>query len=125
MELGRAAEEAVAAALVEAGFEIVARNLRVGRLELDVVARRSELVIVVEVRTRGRGARTTGFGSLSAVKRDRIRRAAGSLWRRRYARDPSVSRLRIDAAAVTFDAGETHITYCAGAVVFEPPNRDR
>ena len=124
MELGRAAEEAVAAALVEAGFQIVGRNLRFGPLELDVVARRFELVVVVEVRTRGRGARMTGFGSLSATKRARIRRAAGTLWRRHFARDPTVSRLRIDAAAVTFDAGVTRIAYCAGAVTFEPPWRE-
>ena len=98
------------------GASIVATNLRVGRLELDIVAREGPLVVVVEVRTRGPGAWTRGFGSLSSEKRARIRRAAERLWQRRYKNDPSVERLRIDCASVVFsESGEAVIEYAKAA----------
>jgi putative endonuclease len=111
----RAAEAEVARLLEVAGFEIVARNLRLGHLELDIVARRNELVIVVEVRSRSGVAWTTGFGSITAQKRRRVRLAAARLWRKRYRSDPSVTRLRIDAAAVSLTADGMRVHYCAGA----------
>jgi putative endonuclease len=114
-QLGQRAEDAVARHLEQAGFSIVARNLRLGRLELDIVARRAELVLVVEVRTRGAGAWTTGLGSLSRAKRERIRRAGQRLWRDRYKGDPTVERLRFDAASVRFDGERADIDYVVAA----------
>jgi putative endonuclease len=113
--LGQRAEDAVAGYLEQAGFSIVARNLRLGRLELDIVARRAELVVVVEVRTRGVGAWTTGLGSLSRAKRLRIRRAGQRLWRDRYKGDPSIERMRFDAASVRFDGARADIDYVVAA----------
>jgi len=110
-----AAEEAVAAFLVQRQFEIVARNLRLGRLELDIVARRGSLVVVVEVRHRGHGAWTSGFGSIDRAKRQRIRRAGERLWQRRYRNDTSVERLRFDAASVTFADGQPVVEYAEAA----------
>jgi putative endonuclease len=113
--LGQRAEEAVARHLESAGFSILGRNMRLGRLELDIVARRAELVLVVEVRTRGAGSWTTGLGSLSRAKRARIRRAGQRLWRDRFKQDPSVERMRFDAASVHFDGDRTAIDYVAAA----------
>jgi len=113
--LGQRAESAVADYLERAGFAIVARNLRLGRLELDIVARRAELIAVVEVRTRGATAWTSGFGSLTPAKCERIRRAGQRLWRERYQHDPSAALLRFDAACVHFDGGEPHVDYVAAA----------
>jgi putative endonuclease len=114
-EHGRAAEAAVAAYLRERGFDIVALNLHIGRYEIDLVARQGPLIVVVEVRTRGRGAWTTGFGSLDAGKRRRIRLAGERLWDRRYAKDVSAERLRFDAASVTFENGVAQVEYAPGA----------
>lgn len=97
------------------GFEIVALNLRVGRLELDIVARRADLVVVVEVRTRGSGAWSTGFGSMDARKRQRVRRAGEWLWQRRYCHDCSVTRLRFDAASVVFGPTGVRVDYAPAA----------
>lgn len=113
---GARAELAVARYLEEQGFELVALNLRLGHDELDVVARREALVVVVEVRFRSPNAWTTGFGSILPEKRRRLQRAARRLWRARYARDPTVTRLRIDAAAVTCRDGKFTIDYCPGAL---------
>ncbi len=112
---GRSAEEVVCRYLAERGFEIVAHNLRLGALELDIVARKADLVAVVEVRTRSAHAWTTAHGSILPRKRERLRRAAQRLWRIRYRNDPSVTRLRIDTAAVVFAAGGPRVDYCAAA----------
>ncbi|MEB2322615.1 MAG: YraN family protein [Sorangiineae bacterium] len=112
---GQAAEQAVAAWLRAAGWDIVGTNLRVGRLELDVVARRDRVIAVVEVRSRGTGAWTTPLGSIGTVKRLRIRRAGERLWQRRFKHDPTVDRLRFDAASVTFENGAPRIEYVVAA----------
>jgi putative endonuclease len=111
-----AAEAAVAAYLERRGFAIVARNLRLGHLELDVIARQGALIVVVEVRTRGPGAWTTAFGSIDSAKRRRIRRAGERLWQRRYKNDASVERMRFDAASVSFGPdAEVHVEYVEAA----------
>lgn len=97
------------------GFQIVATNLHVGRLELDVVARAERLIVVVEVRTRGATAWQSGFGSIGAKKRERIRKAGERLWKDRYARDPSVDRMRFDAASVSFEEGRAVVDYAIAA----------
>jgi putative endonuclease len=101
--------------LSERGFQIVATNLRLQYLELDVVARRGDLIVVVEVRARGSGSWTTGFGSLDGKKRYRVRLAGQRLWQRRYRNDPSVNRMRFDAASVVFGAGGPVIEYVEAA----------
>lgn len=94
---------------------MVATNLRLSYLELDVVARRGDLVVVVEVRTRGPGSWTSGFGSVDGRKRQRIRLAGARLWSRRYRHDASVNRLRFDAASVRFDEAGPVIDYVEAA----------
>jgi putative endonuclease len=113
---GRRAEAAVADYLVASGYEVLARNLRLGALELDLVAKRGALVAVVEVRTRGATALQSAFESVSATKRARLRRAVARLWREKLAGMPDVERVRIDVAAVTFDRGQATVEYVEGAI---------
>jgi putative endonuclease len=79
---GDAAEALVARTLVVAGWQILARNLRVGRGELDIVAvdpgPPAELVIV-EVRWRGRRDFGLAEESLDHRKRAHLRAAIGRL----------------------------------------------
>ena len=115
--LGLQAETVVADYLEKLGFTILERNLRLGYLELDLVARKRELIAVVEVRYRAPSSRTTGFGSLSTEKRRRLRRAANRLWRQRFAKDVSIRRLRLDAAIVEYDCdGTPVVSYAAGSL---------
>jgi putative endonuclease len=113
--IGARAEAVVAAWLRREGYEIVAQNLRIGALELDIVARRDAVVAVVEVRTRGSGALTTGLGSVTLKKRERIRRAGERLWQRRYRHDKSVERLRFDLASVRLDVTPPTLEYVIAA----------
>ena len=112
---GARAEAVVARFLQEQGYQIVATNLRLGHLEIDVVARSGGTIAVVEVRTRGPGAWTSAFGSINRTKRLRVRRAGERLWQRRYRHDPSVVHLRFDAAAVSFDGDEPRVEYVMAA----------
>jgi putative endonuclease len=81
-------------------LEILAVNLRVGRLELDIVARDGAVIAVVEVRTRGSGAWVRALDSIDAKKRGRVRRAGERLWRERFAGDDRIERMRFDVAGV-------------------------
>jgi putative endonuclease len=115
-ELGRRAEAAVADLLFAKGFSVLARNLRLGALELDIVARKGALVVVVEVRTRGAGAWVGALESVTWTKRQRLRKATARLWRTRLVTMRSVERVRIDVAAVSFVGTETRVEYIPGAV---------
>ncbi len=99
-EVGARAEQAVATHLAAAGLQILATNLRVGRLELDVVARDGPVIAVIEVRARGPGSWVRPLDSVDARKRARVRRAGERLWRERFARDLRVERMRFDIAGV-------------------------
>jgi putative endonuclease len=114
--LGRRAEQAVADYLVVRGFTVMGLNVRLGPLELDVVARKGSLVVVVEVRTRGRGSLVGPFESITPAKRARIRRAVSRLWREKLAAMREIERVRIDVAAVTFEDGKTRVEYVEGAL---------
>jgi putative endonuclease len=112
---GRAAEDAVARFLEARGYTIIATNLRLSYLEVDVVARLGDVIAVVEVRSRSSSSWTSGFGSLDGRKRYRIRLAGLRLWQRRYRNDASVRRLRFDAASVVFGPKGPEIEYVEAA----------
>jgi putative endonuclease len=115
-EIGRRAELAVVDYLVVRGFSILGRNVRLGALELDIVARQGSLVAVVEVRTRGATAMQGPFESIGGVKRVRLRKAVERLWREKLEGMKEIQRVRIDAAAVSFEGGVTRVEYVEGAI---------
>ena len=115
LRVGRAAEAAVAEDLAMRGLRILGTNIRIGRLELDIVARDGDTVVVVEVRTRGGNSWQTGLTSLVGAKSKRVRAAGEQLWRQRFQRDKSVNRMRFDVAVVVFsDAAAPQIEYARG-----------
>ncbi len=103
--------------LEASGARIVGMNVRVGRLEIDVLATRGDLVIVVEVRTRGDGAWQTGLESIDPAKIQRLKLAGERLWLERFENDSTVNRMRFDVASVTLAKdGSTTIDYAEGAI---------
>ncbi|MNC90897.1 hypothetical protein D3C83_70530 [compost metagenome] len=52
---------------------------------------------------------------MDGAKRRRIRLAGERLWNRSFKRDPSVDRMRFDAASVTLVNGEPVIEYVPAA----------
>jgi putative endonuclease len=117
LALGRRAERAVEEHLRANGYAILAKNLRLGALEIDLLARRGPLVVIVEVRTRGPGSFVGPFASVTPKKRANLLRAAERLYRTRLASMHDVERLRIDVAGVHFEGERVRIEYAEGAIV--------
>jgi putative endonuclease len=101
-ELGDRGEDLAARFLQHAGWTILHRNYRMGRKEIDLVARRDEVVAFVEVKTRA----GDGFGhpleSITWKKRREIQQVA-TAWIDRFG-EPTLT-YRFDAVAVRFRAG--------------------
>ena len=74
---GRAGESIVALFLESRGYTILARNLRVGRHELDLVAERGRLLVAIEVKWRPAG---DAFGSAAQAWRPPQRARAAAAW---------------------------------------------
>ncbi|MBX3229305.1 MAG: YraN family protein [Labilithrix sp.] len=100
VSVGREYEDAAVEVLRGAGFEVLWRNLRIGHLEVDLVARRDDLVVIVEVRYRGGSALDTALASVTRQKRARLLRAARGLWRGRLSKMQGISRVRLDVIAI-------------------------
>jgi putative endonuclease len=77
--LGRAAEAAAARHLEARGWRLLGRNIRVGRGELDIIARRGTVLAFVEVKARR--TRTCGApeDAVGPEKRRQVARLA-ELW---------------------------------------------
>lgn len=108
LRVGRKAEALVAERLQEEGFKILERNARVGRLEIDLIARRGRLIVFCEVRGRQHDRWMTPAESIDFRKQERIRRAAAG-WLRKVR--PGAVDVRFDAASVVFDTPGGRLVY--------------
>lgn len=93
---GHSAERLAAFALMLKGFRIVARRYRTRLGEIDLIARRGNLVLIVEVK-----ARTSVEAAQLAVTPQAMRRieAAADMWLQRQ-KDYAQLSLRFDLVAV-------------------------
>ena len=100
--MGDRGEQLAAAFLAKRGWVVLHRNYRLGRREVDLVARRSEVVAFVEVKTRG------GFGyghplqAITRKKRREIQQVAAA-WIKAHGLPGDV--YRFDAVAILLPAG--------------------
>ena len=110
---GDRGEEIAATFLAERGWAILHRNYRIGHREVDLVARRGEVVAFVEVKTRG----GLGYGHpLEAITRKKRRevQAVAAIWVERFGTDRDV--YRFDAIAILLPtAGEPVIEHVEDA----------
>lgn len=80
---GRLAELVASAWLQAHGWAVLSRRARIAGVEVDLVARRGRLALVVEVKSRGSsGVHVPAADLVSAAQRIRLQRAAGALARR-------------------------------------------
>lgn len=94
--------------LQEQGYSIIARNVRVGRLEIDIIARRGPLMVFCEVRARRSDRWMSPAQSIDPGKVKRIRQAA-AIWLKQER--PSTNQVRFDAAAVVYDGTVPRLDY--------------
>ncbi len=95
---GRTAEDAACAYLSLRGYEILDRNLRLGPLEIDIVASVPGWIVLVEVRYRGRTDRGLPEETIHPGKRRRLLRAGEAYWMRYH---PQSRRLRFDLVSLS------------------------
>ena len=94
--IGAAAEDAAAADLRRRGWVVLGRNLRVGRDEIDILAREPgspAVLVVLEVRARSR----PGFGSaLESVDGRKVARLYRAAWALRRGGHPAVAAAELE-----------------------------
>jgi putative endonuclease len=118
-QFGRAAEEAAARYLIRNGWTLLGRNVRIGRGELDLIARRGDVLAFVEVKAR----RTAEYGSpedaVDARKRRKVARLA-ELWLsvRPWALR-GVNDVRFDVVAVDAAVHPPVVRHLAGAFTLD------
>jgi putative endonuclease len=100
---GAQAERIAARHVAGLGMTVMDRNLRVGHLEIDILAREGHCMVVVEVRSRGGGSWLRALDTVDGGKRRRLRRAAAILWARRWRKLSWIDRVRFDVASVDLD----------------------
>lgn len=74
--LGARGEDAATKYLKRNGFKILARNIRLSRYEIDIIAREGDTIAFVEVKTRTSDSFAVPEENVDARKRHHIRRAA-------------------------------------------------
>jgi putative endonuclease len=101
-ETGRLAEKAAATYLEMRGYTIVERNWRRPRCEIDIIARKDDVVCFVEVKYRRDYNQGGGLEAITASKLRQMRRAA-EIWREesKYYGESQLSAVEISAPNYT------------------------
>lgn len=113
-DTGRAGEEYAVAYLKGAGYEILCQNYRYRRAEIDILARKGDCLVVVEVKTRSAGFYEALSDSVSRKKIARLVKAADHFVR---CRGLEVE-VRFDIIQITGPPSNFRLTHWAGAFYF-------
>ncbi len=109
---GRLGEEKAAQFLVERGYEIIERNLRIGRAEIDLFVREGDEFAFVEVKTRS--SSRFGFPEESVDQRkEKVLIEAANEYCHLH---PEVEGVRIDVISVIDANGRCEIRHFKDAI---------
>ena len=108
--IGARGEELAAAHLERLGLRVIARNLRLGAGEIDLIAFDGATLVFAEVKTRRartgeRTPATTPLERLGSAQRRRLRRLAAR-WLAESSARPRARTIRFDAIGVLLDGRE-------------------
>jgi len=111
-EKGKEGEELAVSFLVEKGFEIIERNYRYGKGELDIIAREKDFLVFVEVKSRE--SLEYGFPEEAVTKRKtaQIRKIAEAYLAEKNITDENI---RFDVVAILFLNNEVTINHYENA----------
>ena len=110
--LGVEGERVAIAYLVRAGWSILAHRLRMGRPEIDVVARKGLVVAFVEVKTRWGRSFGSPLEAVTWAKQREIGRVARA-WLDRHGRSDDV--YRFDVIGVTMSGDRPRVDHVENA----------
>lgn len=105
LKTGRRGEALAEKFLRKAGFEVVARNVRVGYDEIDLIVRQGDTLVFVEVKTRKNEDFGRAASAVNRAKRKKLSRAAVHFLKRRKLRPPHI---RFDIVEVVGEPPEIH-----------------
>ncbi len=109
---GLRGELAALAYLTACGWRIEAHRFRLGRHDLDLVARRDRIVAFVEVKSRG-GARCGAPAEAVSLRKRMILARVAACWLARYGRRGDIC--RFDLVSVREGRGRTVVEHMADA----------
>ena len=98
--VGKIGEDIAAAYLISQGYAIAYRNLRIGRDEIDIIARKEELYICIEIKSRLSTKAGVAEANLTHAKLKRLKRSAMAF---SHTYNIPESRIRIEALALDID----------------------
>ena len=110
--LGRRGEDAACDLYRRLGFQVVERNYRAGRGEIDVVARRGDTLVFCEVKTRQSDEWGAPAEAVDYAKQARLRKLAAA-WMAE--RKPGYVDVRFDVVSVIVRGEQTDVTHVPDA----------
>ena len=111
--LGRSGEDAACDLYRRLGFEVVERNYRAGRGEIDLVLRRDETIVFCEVKTRRSDRWGLPSEAVDYAKQAQLRRLAAA-WL--ADRRPGYVEVRFDIVSVIVrESGQDEVTHIPDA----------
>jgi len=110
--LGKQGEDRAAAWLTEQGYEILARNYRYGKGEVDIIARDGEELVFIEVKTRTNEEYGHPIYALTPSKQKQIIKIARSFL---YERDITNMLVRFDVITIEWMHGKEAIEHLKNA----------
>lgn len=99
-KIGKWGEEFASKWLTERGFEVIARNVRTPHGEIDIVAKKEDLLILIEVKTRT--SDSMGLPEISVSPRKQQHMSAAAAY---YAAEQEYNHWQIDVIAITGKPG--------------------
>ena len=110
-KLGKEGEEIACALLRDKGYEIAERNWRYGKLELDIIAKLDQTLVVVEVKTRAGDYYGDPEDFVTRKKQRHIIKAANE-----YIEINDVDlETRFDIVSIIMNGGETRVEHLEDA----------
>lgn len=110
-EFGRKGERIAERILISKGFQIIHRNYRYGRFEIDLIAENEDLIVFIEVKTRSSKAFGNPEDFLSASQQKRLIQAAGAF----HSDYKPLKNIRFDIFSIVLTANKEEILHLEDA----------
>jgi len=107
LALGRLGEETAAEYLMQEGMQILHRNYRTPRGEIDLLALINGTLVVVEVKSRRSDLYGEGYEAVTIAKQRKLRQLTSMFL---SGSDTYYSSIRFDVISLLFDSGNTLVS---------------
>jgi len=116
-DVGAIGEDIAAGYLKASGYEIIARNIHFGHLEIDIIARKAGCLVFVEVKTRTSKFFGTAVEAITREKVKRLLRCAKIYMMKDWRKEPPME-YRIDVIAIDIETqkGRMVLRHLTGVV---------